>query len=401
MGEVPRMKKLPPALLIAIATIWAFSASAQVNQLHATPYLVTSYGAKCNDVSDDSAAIQAALNTAAATCTYTNGFATYTPVVSFPYGAVCKIRTGLTRSNCVSVEGNQTTLDFSNLSQKGTGMTVVVPTTQSGKSQNGEGGIYVQNLHLNGPGGGSIGIQLNAAGGVYRNVDVYNFGSGIQIGNNAFVHLFDNVSITNYGVAGFSCPAGLSDSGENERWSGGGIYNGFSGAAAIDNQGCEFNGVDLSIDFPSGPFIKNATGSAQSTASTKLTNFHMERNSDPADPAIDMGGGSPTAGACNTWSHVILSDGAILNDSGGTTPNSLAIVRNNAMPCNGQAGQGGWLVINDVQIAGWNAAGPCIVYDSEDMDATCVIGTNAGVVKLTDIADGAGAGEAFLKAGPQ
>jgi hypothetical protein len=395
------MNKLTPTILAAMMVLSAASiASAQSKLPRTTPYLVTSYGAKCDDATDDTRAIQTALNTAAANCTYSTSFATYTPVVSFPYGGVCKVNSGLTRSNCVNIDGNQTTLDFSRLSPTGTAITVVIPSSQSANSQNGEGVIYIDNLHMNGSGANSIGIQLNAAGGVYRNVDIYNFGSGIKVGNNAFLHLFDNVSITSYGVAGFSCPGLLNNGGENERWTGGGIYNGFSGAAAIDNQGCEFNGVGLSIDFPSGPFVKNATGSAQSTASTKLTNFHMERNSNPAVPAIDIGGGSGSAGACNTWSHVVLSNGAIINNSAGTVPNSLAIVRNNAVACNGQSGQGAWAVVEDTHIAGWNPSGPCTVYDSRDMNATCVTGSNSGVVKLKDVANGASAGLAFLNAGP-
>jgi hypothetical protein len=395
------MYKRAALLLAAMTMLWSSVASAQSTQPRATAYLVTSYGARCDGVTDDSRAIQATLTLAAANCTYSTNFAAYTPVVAFPFGGVCKVNTGLVRSNCVSIEGNQTTLNMSKLSpSSGTGMTVALPATQSADSQNGEGGIYVQNLQMNGPGANSIGIQLNAQGGVYRNVGIYNFGSGIKVGNNAFLHYFDNVSITNYSVAGFSCPAGLNNAGENERWSGGGIYNGFNGAAAIDNQGCEFNGFGLSIDFPSGAFVKNATGSAQSTASTKLTDFHLERNSDPADPVIDIGGGSGSAGACNTWSNVILTNGAIINDSGGTVPNSLAIVRNNAMPCNGQAGEGGWVMVQNTQIAGWNVVGPCAVSDARDINATCVMGINANMVELKDLANGAGAGIAFMNAGP-
>jgi hypothetical protein len=83
-----------------------------------------------------------------------------------------------------------------------------------------------------------------------------------------------------------------------------------------------------------------------------------------------MGRGSDTLSPCNTWSQVVLVDDATINASGGTIPNSLAIVRNNAIPTGNQAGPDGWVIIQDVHGAWWNTSGYCAVHDPRDMNAT-------------------------------
>jgi hypothetical protein len=245
------------------------------------------YGAK-GDGNDNAPALQRAFNARL-------------PIITFPAGVTFKANSGLIRTNVTSIAGNNATLDFSGAPQKTALLTTIAP----------KGASYVEHLNLIGPGGTSTGLQTNTAGPTYRDVNIWRVGVGAAIGSNDYLVFYDNVNVTDYYVAGFSCPTGLTNAGENVRWSSGGIYNGHNNAPAIDNQRCELNGFGLSIDSPGGSFIKNATegwcGPSQGVAVTQLSNYHLETAGGAPNgyPVIDVGAGAAHAGggmAGREWS---------------------------------------------------------------------------------------------------
>jgi hypothetical protein len=93
-------------------------------------FVVTTFGARCDGVADDSRAFQAALDAAGVRCQrhgayIVAGFAT----VIVPDGARCRINSALTdsKSDCVGIASDAgATLDFSGLVGGGTALTLSI-----------------------------------------------------------------------------------------------------------------------------------------------------------------------------------------------------------------------------------------------------------------------------------
>jgi hypothetical protein len=132
-----RIRRLGAFIAISIATLiigphaaWAeqVNYSAVRGTRNAPSFLVTRFGAKCDGITDDTKAFQAALDTAGAGCQakgayVVTGYAT----VLVPNGASCRIDSGLTdsKSDCVGISSYAgATLDFTGLANGRTALTL-------------------------------------------------------------------------------------------------------------------------------------------------------------------------------------------------------------------------------------------------------------------------------------
>ncbi len=119
-------------------------------------------------------------------------------------------------------------------------------------------------------------FAVSTPGVLFSNSSVSAFGTGIQLGNNGYVDDFDGVNWLGNGTA-ISCPAGLSNAGENIRIRGGGIDK------TAPQLACEFVVDDLSMDDNSVEF-NNQGGSGLFTA------VHFENSTGCASPLFATDG---------------------------------------------------------------------------------------------------------------
>lgn len=180
--------------LVIISTGLCFPCAAQT----ITPVSVIQYGAKCDGRTDDSEALQSAIKAVGA-----NG-----GVLQIP-AAQCKHASTLMRPRNVRIQGQGA--NVSTLSYTGSAEAWVIGDT--GSPQNAVQGGF-SSLTLNGPGytGSTVGVYLGAdptgtispAGNYanneyWQNVDIDNFGLGVQVANNAYLFSCDGCIIFNNG----------------------------------------------------------------------------------------------------------------------------------------------------------------------------------------------------------
>jgi hypothetical protein len=326
-------------------------------------------GLVCDDVTDDSAALQGLINAAEANCVVQPDQSIVgQSYIDLPQGKVCRIDQPIQLvGSCVGIEGNGATLDFKNLSQSN-GVAITI-TSQHPASPYGDNAVVWSALNLVGPGSSTqtIGLLVETGEAVFQRPVIHGFGIGIQFGNYAFVDSIDHPAIFDVGT-GISCPGNTTDSGENLTVTGGSIFN---SEVAIDNQGC---GLTLS-----GTSIDGMSGSAMTVqgGTVACDNCYIEYFASTAAPVFDLNG-------CNAWSYITFHGGTILNDFSG--PNVMALIRND--PTETCGGSGSWARFDGVFFGNINPTGTCAVGSGP----SCVMGSNAGQVSIIQGTSGDGGG---------
>ncbi len=269
------------------------SSLAQTSPIHSGSYrvtnptfLVTTFGAKCDGVSDDTNAFQAALDAAGARCQAAgayviSGFA----MVIVPDGARCRINRGLinAKSDCVGIASYAgATLDFSGLSNGATALTLK-HLSYGGYSGNVP---RFENIQMIGPGRArsTVGIASETPSTTYRQLNIHGFGHGYEVHSGSWLNHFANSSISDCAVDLY-CGRGLKDAGEQISFESGTLFN---SDTAIENDSCEFNVTDSSLDEFNGPAVVNGGGS------TRLTSDHIEYVNRTTNAPLVV-----TNGACN------------------------------------------------------------------------------------------------------
>lgn len=233
---------------------------------------VLDFGATGNGTTDDTAAIQAAINSV------TRG------VVEIPAGTY-KCNSGLTLdvSKC-RINGEFAKLDFTSL---GTSLTAISITgSANGSSPYYQAGTVLSGLIIQGPSnstGTNTGLYFNSAAEPgpshikIQDVVVYNFKHGAQIGNNAYIITFDNCDLHTNGIGflapqGTPYPPGLSNSGERISFVNSTIYNNLIYGLDLEWEGCTTKLVNTSVDYNTGSQILLTKGCLDIEAS------HIEFN---------------------------------------------------------------------------------------------------------------------------
>jgi hypothetical protein len=348
--------------------------------LFATPVLasgvlVTGRGARCDGITDDSRAIQAAISAAGAQCDSDGAHQMWNQsYIELPSGSTCKINSGLQfDAACVGLVSNGATLDATALSS---GAAISVTSSQP-QSPFGENVPPWSGVHVIGPGPGTntIGILVQAGAVVFDKLNVSNFGVGVQFGGYAFLDRFETPMIFNCGTA-VNFPSGLSGSaGENITFQGGSI---FGAQVGFRNNGGELNIEGMSIDGLSDAAIVNLDGAV------RVYNTHIEYFAPIKTSPLEIEGG------CNAWTFIDLSGGLIQSDTGTTNVRSTIDIR----PPSICGGSGPWISLQKVFLAGLNPSPGC----SRGAGSTCVTGTapmsgtGIGQVVITSSTDGSGGG---------
>ena len=205
---------------------------------------VKDFGAIGDGVTDDTAAIQAAINSIADSGN-----------VLVPAGTYA-LASGLTINvSKAKLVAEYAIFDFTSAGTAVTAITVTGDSNVSSPYYQEPGGIEGLEIKGAGTSGSSVGLYFNSASepgpshSSIRNCVVRGFNQGVQFGNNAYIITFDNVGIWD-NAAGVVLYAGLTNTGERINFINSTIYN---------------NGVGLSLEDP------NAT--------TMLTNCSVDYNS--------------------------------------------------------------------------------------------------------------------------
>jgi hypothetical protein len=242
-------------------------------------------------------------------------------------------------------------------------------TSKHPASPYGDNAVTWTAIHLVGPGKSTntVGILVETGQAVLQRPVIHGFGTGIQFGDYAFVDSLDHPAIWNVNT-GISCPPGAKDSGENLTVTGGAIFN---SGVAIDNRGCGLTLSGTSLDGLSGSAIKVRGGAVA------CDNCYVEYFSPIASPIVDIEG-------CNAWSHITFRGGWILNDHSG--PNITALIRND--PAKLCGGSGSWARFDTVFFGNLTPTGQC----DAGSGPSCVVGSNAKQVRISESTSGAGGG---------
>jgi hypothetical protein len=163
-----------------------------------TPVSVVQYGAKCDGRTDDSAALQSAIK----------AVAVHGGVLQIP-AARCNHASTLTRPRNVRIQGQGANVSTFSYTESAEAWVI----GDAGSPQNAVQGGF-SSLTLHGPGytGSAVGVYLGAdSAGVlspagnyanneyWQNVDIDNFGLGVQVANNAYLFSCDGCIIFNNG----------------------------------------------------------------------------------------------------------------------------------------------------------------------------------------------------------
>jgi hypothetical protein len=341
-------------------------ANRQTGPTERAPFLVTRFGARCNGITDDTRAFQAALDAAGSGCSASRGFLSngYQTVV-VPDGARCKLDGGLvnSRSDCVGLSSYAgATLDFSRLPPGDTALTLK-PLVYGAYTGNV---ARFENIQMIGPGGqsGTVAIASSSPATTFSQYNIHGFGHGYEVHSGSWTNHFENTSIWDCGVDLY-CGKGLRDAGEQITFQAGALFN---SGQAIQNDACEFNITDSSIDGLSGPAVVDGGGA------TRLIFDHVEYMGAVDAPLVE------SSKACNAYGGLTMEGGQIQFDH--AKPESLA--RNDAGP--GPCGGGGWgsyIRLNHVFLSN-------VPIDSKG--APVVTGSNASQIAVCHATNGAGGG---------
>lgn len=296
---------------------------AQTSGVRQEVFSVTRFGAKCDGITDDTKAFQVALNAAGATCRsrgayVISGFRT----VLVPDGALCRLNGPLidARSDCVGISSySGGTLDFKGLASGKTALTLE-PLNYGAYSGNI---ARFENIQMIGPGPktATVGIASATPHTTYRQYNIHGFGHGYEVRSGSWLNHFVNVSISDCAVDLY-CGSGLKDAGEEISFEGGALFNSGQG---IENDSCEFNISDSSLDEFNGPAVINGGGS------TRLNSVHIEYVNSSTNAPLMV-----SSKACNAWGSITMDGGQIQFDH--APPQALAWNDGGPGPCGG----GGW-----------------------------------------------------------
>ena len=329
-------------------------------------FLVTRFGAKCDGNTDDTRAFQAALNAAGAGCGAGKGYldSGYQTVL-VPDGVRCRINSGLIddRSDCIGISSYAgATLDFSSLPDGQTALTLK-PLVYGAYTGNV---ARFENIQMVGPGrsSGTVAIASSTPMTTYRQYNIHGFGDGYKVNSGSWLNHFANTSIWDCRVDLY-CGGGLKDAGEQITFEAGVLFNSDQG---IQNDQCEFNIVDSSLDGLSGPAVVNGGGS------TRLIGDHIEYMNTVNAPLI------VSKKACNAFGSITMEGGQIQFDR--AKPRSLAQNDGGPGPCGG-GGWGSYIRLNNVFLAN--------VPTARD-GAPVVTGSNSSQIVICHATNGAGGG---------
>lgn len=331
------------------------------------PFLVTRFGAKCDDKSDDTKAFQAAFDAAGAGCAargayVRSGFAT----IVIPDGAICKVNGGLIdhKSDCVGLASYAgATIDFSGLARGRTALTLkhLAYGAYSGNV------ARFENIQLIGPGPESdtVGIASETPNLTFRQLNIVGFGHGYEVRSGSWLNHFVNTSISQCNV-GLYCGSGLKDAGEQISFEAGVVFN---SNHAVENDSCEFNITDSSLDEFSGPAVVNGGGV------TRLNSDHIEYvNKTTSEPLL------VTSKACNAWGGISVQGGQIQFDH--VPPKALARDDGGPGPCGG-GGWGSYIRLSNVFLGN---------IPMDHTKAPIVAGSNSSQIAVCHATSGAGGG---------
>lgn len=341
----------------------------------ASGLLVTKHGARCDGVTDDTAAIQSAISAAGALC-YSDSLhqmhnQTY---IELPSGSTCKIDRSLQfNAACVGLVSNGATLDATGLSSSAA---ILVNTSQP-ESPFGENTPPWECVHVIGPGPSTntIGLLVQSGAVTFNQLNLSNFGVGVQFGANAFLDRFEAATIWDTTTAVNFAAGTNANSGENITFHGGSI---FGSQVAFENNGGELNIDSVSMDGLSDAAIVNLEGAV------RVSNSHIEYFSPIKTSPLEIESG------CNAWTFIQFNGGLIQSDIGTTNVRSTIDIK----PSSICGGSGPWVSLDKVFFAGLNPAPGC----ARGAGSTCVTGTapvsgtGIGQVMITSSTDGGGGG---------
>ena len=330
-------------------------------------FLVTRFGARCDGKTDDTRAFQAALNAAGAGCSVGRGqLDSGYQTVLVPDGVRCRLNSGLidSKSDCVGISSNAgATLDFSGLREGQTALTLK-PLVYGSYNSNI---TRFEHIQMIGPGrsSGTVAIASSTSGTVYSQYDIHGFGHGYEVHSGSWNNHFINVAIWDCQVDLY-CGGALKDAGEQIIFEAGGLFNSGQG---IENDSCEFNVTDSSLDEFTGPAVVNGGGT------TRLTTDHIEYvNSTTSAPLV------VTSKACNAWGSITMQGGQIQFDH--APPKALASNDGRPGPCGG-GGWGSYIRISNVFLGN---------IPTEPNGAPVVAGSNSSQIAICHATNGAGGG---------
>jgi hypothetical protein len=330
-------------------------------------FVVTRFGAQCNDTADDTKAFQAALDAAAVDCTtqgayVRSGFHT----VVIPDGAICRVNGSLTdrKSDCVGIASYAgATIDFRGLARARTALTLkhLAYGAYSGNVPRFE------NIQMLGPGPGShtVGIASETPNLTFRQFNITGFGHGYEVRSGSWLNHFVNTSISDCDVDLY-CGTGLKDAGEQISFEAGALFN---STHAVENDTCEFNIANSSLDELTGPAVVNGGGA------TRLNSDHIEYvNRTAPEPLL------VSSKACNAWGGINMQGGQIQFDH--APPKALARDDGGPGPCGG-GGWGSYIRLSAVFLGN---------IPMDHTGAPVVAGSNSSQIAVCHATSGAGGG---------
>ncbi len=366
----PLLRSIGVTAVLLALPVWAYAQSQRYSRPRdrsmTSAFQVTRFGAKCDGNTDDTRAFQAALNAAGAGCGAGKGYVdSGYQTVLIPDGAKCRLNSGLidSRSDCVGISSYAgATLDFSGL-REGQSALTLKPLVYGAYTGNV---ARFENIQMVGPGpsSGTVAIASSTPMTTYRQYNIHGFGHGYEVRSGSWLNHFANTSIWNCRTDLY-CGGTLKDAGEQISFEAGTLFNSDHG---IENDGCEFNITDSSLDGLTGSAVVNGGGS------TRLIGDHIEYMTTVSAPIV------VSEKACNAWGSITMEGGGIQFDHG--KPQALARNDGGPGPCGG-GGWGSYIRLNNVFLGN---------IPTESNGAPVVTGSNSSQIVICHATNGGGGG---------